>query len=154
MAPCIRESDVTASPSTVWQTCIADLKWEKWDEDVERLEDIKGGLNKGSTLTFVLKGGGQQLSKFPCKLTSVKENEVVAYSGSVLYGLIRVWGRIEISQKSDATSHIKYIFEMNGILGSAINWYKPDPVIHGTETGLANMVRLSEKAERDCSSSS
>jgi hypothetical protein len=146
MAPCVRESDVKASPATVWKTCIAELKWEKWDDDVVCLEGVDKGLTEGGNIVFVMKDG-QAIPKIPVKLTTVKENKHLEYTGSVLYGLMNFGGSIEMSAKDELTSRIKYSFGMTGLLGSPINWYNPIPVVHGTETGLANMVRLSEEAQ-------
>ena len=146
MAPCIRESDVKASAATVWKTCIADLKWEKWDEDIVSVEGVDKGLTEGANIVFIMKDG-QGVPKIPVKLTTVKENEHLEYTGSVLCGLMKFGGIVEISAKDESTSHIKYTFSMTGLLGRPINWYNPIPVVHGTETGLANMVWLSEEAQ-------
>jgi hypothetical protein len=146
MVPCVRESLVKASPATVWKTCIADMKWEKWDEDVVCLEGVDKGLTEGGNIVFVMKEG-QAIPKIPVKLTTVKENELVEYTGRVLHGLMLFEGSIEISAKDEYTSRIKYSFGMTGLLGRPINWYNPFPVVQGTETGLANMVRLSEEAQ-------
>jgi hypothetical protein len=145
MAPCIREADVKASAATIWKTCIADMKWEKWDEDVERIENIQGGLKEGGSFTFVMKDG--PITKIPVLLCDVKENERFSYSGGVVGGLIKVWGSVQITQNEDKTSRIKYSFSLSGVLGSVSMWRNPVPVVHGTETGLANLVRLSEAAE-------
>ncbi len=91
MAPCVRESDVKASPATVWKTCIADMKWEKWDEDLACLEGVGKGLTEGGNIVFVMKDG-QAIPKIPVKLTTVKENEHLEYTGSVLYGLMNFMG--------------------------------------------------------------
>jgi uncharacterized protein YndB with AHSA1/START domain len=145
MAACVRESDVKASPATVWKACIADMKWEKWDEDVVCLEGVEKGLTEGENIVFVMKDGA--IPKIPVKLTTVKENEHLEYTGSVLYGLMKFRGSVEISAKDESTSRIKYSFSMTGLIGRPINFFKPTLVVHGTETGLANMVRLSEEAQ-------
>ena len=159
MAPCVREADrVKALPSTIWKTCIADMDWERWDEDVVRLEQQGDGgsdsnqllqLREGLSFIFIMKEG--PVFEIPVTVLNVKQNELVEYRGSVMYGLIKVWGKIEISpsfsnETATALSRIKYSFQLSGILGSISMWKNPTPVIHGTETGLANIVRMSEEA--------
>ena len=159
MAPCVREADrVKALPSTIWKTCIADMNWERWDEDVVRLEQQGDGggdsnqllqLREGLSFIFIMKEG--PVFEIPVTVLNVKQNELVEYRGSVMYGLIKVWGKIEISPSNSnetATdlSRIKYSFQLSGFLGSISMWKNPTPVIHGTETGLANIVRMSEEA--------
>jgi hypothetical protein len=145
MAPCVRESDVKATPATIWKTCFADMKFEKWDPDVVRLEDVSGECKDGTTLSFIMKEG--PIKKVPCKLSDVKENESLRFYGIAMGGAMSFDGLIEITAKDDNTSHIKYTFALNGFLGSMVSWLNPTPIVSGTEGGLANMVKLSEEAQ-------
>ena len=146
MAPTVRESDVKATPATIWQTCFADMKWEKWDPDVVCLEDLSGECIDGTTITFVMNAG--PVKKIPCSLSYVKENERLRFAGTALWGLMSFDGLVEITAKDETTSNIKYTFDMTGVLGTLVLRLNPAPVVGGTEGGLANMVKLSEEAQK------
>ncbi len=122
------------------------MQWEKWDPDVQKLEDVSGDCADGTTLVFVMKDG--PIPKIPVTLSGVKDNECLHYHGGVLRGTINFDASIEISIIDDITSHVKYSFDMNGIFGSLVNWYNPTPVISGVEQGLENIKNLSEAASR------
>ena len=147
MAPFVCSSSVLASPSTIWSRCLAPMTFEEWDDDVTSLEGIEKGLVQGGSYTFLMKT--TSLRRIPIVVTSVIENERMAYTGTALLGLIRFKGLIEISSTSKApdVSQIKYTFDMYGALGAIIYYFQPHPAVHGTKTGLANLVRLSEEAQ-------
>ena len=150
MGPCIREAAVNASPETIWKRCIDnDFSWQEWDDDVIQVLS-EGPFEQGTSIVFEMKPE-MSIPKIPCVLTKVVKNQLMEYKGSVGYGLIELCGRIEITvNKSDGTtgssSIVRYSFQMSGILGTPLYWYSPKAVDHGTETGLANIVRLSEEA--------
>ena len=146
MGVCVRESEVKATPETIWKTCFADMKFEKWDVDVVRLEDVSGECTNGTTFAFIMKEG--PIEKIPCALSDVKENESLRFAGSVLGGMMKFDGFIEITKKDESTSNIKYTFVMNGLLGTFAMWANSKPAVHGTEKGLENMVSLSEEAQK------
>ena len=164
--PCIRVAqNVKATPSTIWNTCIAPMNWEQWDEDIVGLEPPKsskqtsGGtpqleLEVGKSFTFIMKDSS--VKEIPVTSLQVKPNEVIEYKGGVMYGLLKVWGKIEInpSTTDNTTSDVKYSFELSGLLGSLAMWKDPKPVVHGTEKGLANIVRLSEEKEMELATAS
>eukprot|EP00339_Tiarina_fusa_P028288 CAMPEP_0117047172 /NCGR_PEP_ID=MMETSP0472-20121206/32608_1 /TAXON_ID=693140 ORGANISM="Tiarina fusus, Strain LIS" /NCGR_SAMPLE_ID=MMETSP0472 /ASSEMBLY_ACC=CAM_ASM_000603 /LENGTH=146 /DNA_ID=CAMNT_0004759787 /DNA_START=26 /DNA_END=463 /DNA_ORIENTATION=- len=145
MAPCVEESVVKASPATIWKACFAHMEWEKWDPDVTHMEDVSGGCEEGTLCTFMMKEG--PIKRIPCKLSGVKENESLTFSGSVMAGLMQFQGTITISANDDDTSTINYAFDMFGLLGSFVYWAKPEAVLGGTKGGLDNMVKISEEAE-------
>jgi hypothetical protein len=144
MAPTVRESDCKATPAIIWKTCFADMKFDKWDPDVSAIEDVSGECVNDTSFTFVMKEG--PIKKIPCTLSDVKENESLRFTGKAMLGLMAFDGLIEITTKDDSTSHIKYTFDMTGLLGLAVMQLNPQPVVGGTEGGLANIVKLSEEA--------
>ena len=66
----------------------------------------------------------------------------------MFYGLLGAEGKIRISSVDDATSKIDYSFELKGFLGSIVSVVKKKECVEGTEGGLANMVKLSEDAQK------
>eukprot|EP00187_Rhodella_violacea_P009308 CAMPEP_0174892436 /NCGR_PEP_ID=MMETSP0167-20121228/7394_1 /TAXON_ID=38298 /ORGANISM="Rhodella maculata, Strain CCMP736" /LENGTH=147 /DNA_ID=CAMNT_0016130935 /DNA_START=118 /DNA_END=561 /DNA_ORIENTATION=+ len=146
MAPCLREAEIKATPSTIWKSCFAPMKWEMWDPDVDGTEDVSGDCVDGTTFVFVMKDGPIKKAKF--QLTEVKECETVRFTGRLLGGLMKFDGFFEISAKDDSTSFVKYTFDMTGPLGSFANWAKPAAVVEGVEKGLENIKNISEKAEQ------
>ena len=147
MAPHFRDCTIQASPSTIWKTCIAPMKWEEWDPDVQCLEDVSGDCVNGTTLVFVMKEGSSSIAKIPVTLRGVQENQSLQYHGQVWGGSMQFDASIEITPIEDGnTSFVRYTFDMYGVLGSAVNWYNPTPVTEGVEKGLENIKRLSEAA--------
>jgi len=147
MAPFVYESDVKATPATIWKACFAEMKFEKWDPDVEKLEEISGECVNGTTFFFVMKEG--PVKKIPCELSDVKENERLIFSGKAMTGLMKFSGLVEITTKDTINSHIKYSFTMEGMVGNILAKLKPAVMEKGTEKGLENMVKLSEEAQRN-----
>lgn len=143
MSPVVRESDVLATPGTIWNTCFSDMKWEKWDPDVTELVCIEGGCIEGGTFNFVMKEG--PLKIVPCSMSNVKAEKSLTFSGAAMSGFMKFSGTIDLTPKDDSTTTVKYSFLMSGLLGYMIAWFNP-AVVKGTEMGLANIVRLSEEA--------
>jgi hypothetical protein len=141
----VRESDVKATPATIWKVCFADMKFDKWDPDVKEMIDVTGGCENGTEFKFVMEEGPIKI--VPCKLSDVKENESLRFTGAAAGGMIKFDGLIEITPKDAESSHIKFSFVMKGLLGTPIMWLSPRPAVEGTEGGLQNMVRLSEEAQ-------
>jgi hypothetical protein len=144
MAPIRVSATVAATPTTIWETCFAHMKWQMWDPDLEEVKDVSGGCEEGSTCTFAMKDG----NNIPMKLTNVKKNESVDFSGAMFGGMLRAEGKVLISEVDYAISKIDYSFELQGILGSVVSIIKKKECVEGTKGGLANMVELSEKAQK------
>ena len=145
MAPCVEESDVKATPETIWKTCFADIEFEKWAPDVERMANASGKCENGTTVDFIMKTGPKVV---PAKLLDVEENKSLRFYGTAAYGLLTFDGFIEITPKDEETSHIKYTFSLGGILGAIVMTLKPAPAVDGTKHGLENMVKISEEAQK------
>jgi len=146
MAPVERSDVAAASAATIWKTCFADMKWEEWDEDVVELVDVKGGCTEGGTFTFHIKNGDRMA---PCKLSNVKENESLVFTGTLFGGAMGFEGRILLTPlEGDDKTKVDYSFGVSKLLGGLIMLVNSNPIVHGTETGLANIIRLSEEAEK------
>eukprot|EP00984_Skeletonema_dohrnii_P035357 scaffold35011_cov178-Skeletonema_dohrnii-CCMP3373.AAC.1 len=109
MAPIRVSATVAATPTTIWETCFAPMKWESWDCRAHVKTGARGGLG----------------------------------------GLLKADGKVLISAVDDATSKIDYSFELKGLLGSIVAIIKKKECVEGTEGGLANMVKLSEAAQKN-----
>ena len=144
MAPIEASATVAATPETIWQTCFASMKWESWDPDLDAVTDASGGCEEGTTCIFAMKDG----NKIPIKLSNVEKNKSVDFSGGMFYGLLGAEGKVQISSIDDATSKIDYSFELKGFIGSIVSVVKKRECVEGTEGGLANMVKLSEEAQK------
>ena len=142
MAPIRVSAAVKATPTAIWETCFAPMKWQIWDPDLAEMQDVSGGCEDGATCIFAMNDG----SSFPIELSNVKKNESVDFSGGALGGMLRAEGKVLISTVDDTTSKIDYSFELKGFLGSIVSVIKKKECVHGTEGGLANMVKLSEEA--------
>mmetsp|Transcript_8007 Transcript_8007/g.12364 ORF Transcript_8007/g.12364 Transcript_8007/m.12364 type:complete len:145 (+) Transcript_8007:72-506(+) len=138
-----RKAVVSAKPSTVWSV-FTDMKWEKWDPDVERVEDVVGGLADGTTFTFVMKKGGQRIAT---KLSNVKKDEGFEFKGGFPGGAFEGTFEFKENESDKSTTDITYKFELKGIVGNIMGFFGKKAVVHGTEAGLANVVKLSEEAE-------
>ena len=138
-----RSADVKATPAKIWSACFATFEWEKWDPDLEKVEDApEGGLAGDATITFVMKEG--PVKRLPTSVSGVKENESLTFSGSTMGGMMRFAGTVVLTAKDEATTTIDYTFEMAGCLGSVAGWLGPDAIVGGTEKGLAAMKEPSE----------
>ena len=144
MAPIEASATVAATPETIWQTCFAPMKWESWDPDLKAVTDVSGGCEDGTTCIFAMKDG----NNIPIKLSNVVKNESVDFSSGMFYGLLGAEGKVKISSLDDDTSKIDYSFELKGFLGSIVSVVKKKECVEGTEGGLANMVKLSEDAQK------
>merc|ERR1719157_35716 len=152
-----REGIAKASPSTIWKACFQSMKWEIWDPDVKCLKDVTldetgNGVYNGNTMTFVMNNG----MKLKTTISSVKEYQCFVFSGSVFFGCLGFEGRIELKGpagendpgNSAASTCVKYSFGMNGLLGGIAGRYNSKMIEEGTEQGLANIIRISEEAEK------
>lgn len=145
MAPTVREADCAATAATIWTSCFVDMKWERWDPDVEAVKDVVGGLADGSTFTFVMKDG--PVKETPCKLSNVKDAESLTFSGAAMGGLMSFSGTITLAPNDGGGTHVKYEFGLGGPLGMLVNVLPGAAVVDGVEGGLANIVRISEEAQ-------
>lgn len=68
--------------------------------------------------------------------------------GFLRHGQVRRERVISKDPNEEAISRIDYTFRLHGMLGGAVNLFQRDEVVHGTQGGLDNMVRLSEEAQR------
>jgi len=150
-----------------WERWDPDIIHLQFDDDDglrnnNNSNDRSSLLTKGTSFQFVMKDN-PSVPFIPVILTEVEENRLIEYEGKVLYGMMKFKARIEIqpittvSNTDDShnknnnnddrneISRLKYSFNMFGILGSIINFLKPEPVINGVEEGLAKMKRLSEE---------
>ena len=55
---------------------------------------------------------------------------------------------ISKDSNDESVSKIDYTFRLHGMLGGAVNLFQRDEIVHGTQGGLDNMVRLSEEAQK------
>lgn len=145
MAPVKVSATVSASPETIWATCFEPMKWESWDPDLKAVTDVSGGCEEGSTCVFAMKDG----SNIPIALSNVEKNKSVDFKGSVLGGLVKAEGKVLITQVDTSTTKIDYSFELSGLAGFIVAMVKKKECVEGTEGGLANMVKLSEEAEKN-----
>ena len=123
------------------------MKFDVWDPDVMRMEDIDEatGLVEGAKATFVMKkesGGG----KLPIVCVDVVENERFTFKGSAAGGLMKFTGTIVLDEKGPNETLVQYKFGMKGLLGTLFSTFNSKAVVGGTEHGLKNIIELSEKA--------
>ena len=150
MGPTVRRAVCRASAHTIWATCFAPMKWETWDPDVERLDDVSGPCETGTRCVFVMKQDG---SRIGTELSEVESDRSLTFSGSAAGGLMKFIGRIDLTPVvADAlerkpSTEIVYSFELQGVFGFLFTMFRRQLVVGGTEKGLENMVRLSEAAE-------
>jgi carbon monoxide dehydrogenase subunit G len=125
------------------------MKWDSWDPDVERMEDIDESsvLKEGATATFVMEksSGG---SKFPIVAVDVEENKAFTFKGGQLGGMVKVLGIIVLEEKGENETLVKYTFTMMGLVGTVVAALNSKAIVGGTEGGLANIVKLSEEAQQ------
>merc|ERR1719445_317970 len=153
-----RSAIVKSSPSKIWKTCFADMKWEQWDPDLEGLQDVvhpNGKLATGTTFTFVMKDG----VKMPVKLTEVTDEKSFTLGGAMFYGMMKPHMQIElldnpdsVAQNTSSEEHqestlVKYTFGLCGMLGSVFGWRNMKAIIEGTEKGLENIKKMSEESK-------
>eukprot|EP00121_Abeoforma_whisleri_P000700 Awhi_evm1s620 len=149
---------VCAKPSTIWQVNFASMQWEKWDPDVQRIEDVEGDMSNGSSLVFVMNDG----KKIKTTISDVVKEKKFTFSGSLLGGLACYTGTFSLTPEtshSATASHgnndgqtekteVEYAFEMNGFLGGPVGYFFSNAVENGTKVGLENVKKFSEEAEK------
>jgi len=143
MAPIVRSSTVNASPATIWSSCFEEMKWEKWDPDITGLGDVSGGCENGTTFKFQMKNG----QSFPMILENVVKDESLTFKGGTR-GVINCVGTIILKPVQANSTNIEYSFELSGLIGGLVSYFKKGDVVGGTEQGLANMVSLSDSASK------
>ena len=141
-----REAVAKATAETIWKTCFVPMKWETWDPDVEKLEDVTANakgekLYDGSKFTFVMTTG----IKAPCTIT-MKEYESLIFKGAFFKGLVGFEGKILLAPVEEASTKLTYSFSLTGMLGGVMGMINKKAVVEGTEKGLENIVKLSEEA--------
>eukprot|EP00406_Dinophysis_acuminata_P055966 CAMPEP_0179300716 /NCGR_PEP_ID=MMETSP0797-20121207/47181_1 /TAXON_ID=47934 /ORGANISM="Dinophysis acuminata, Strain DAEP01" /LENGTH=144 /DNA_ID=CAMNT_0021010201 /DNA_START=73 /DNA_END=507 /DNA_ORIENTATION=+ len=142
MAPVECSADVKATPQTIWRNCFEHMAWERWDPDLKEVKDASGGCENGATCVFAMKDG----LDIQMTLSNVEKNKSLDFSGGAYRGTVRCVGKIVITPVDAASSKIDYSFELFGCFGSLVALLNNKAVVGGTETGLANMVKLSEDA--------
>ena len=120
------------------------MKWDVWDPDLKEVKDASGGCEEGTTCVFAMKDGND----IPITLSNVVKEKSVDFSGGGLGGMIGAVGKVKITPVTSQTSKIDYSFELKGCLGSIFGILNKKLVVEGTEGGLANMVKLSEEAQK------
>merc|ERR1719296_35077 len=96
-------------------------------------------------MNFHMKTGSVLL----CTLSNVAENKSLTFSGSAVGGLMKFEGIIHLEPTDDdSTTKVKYSFGMSGAVGSVFQYIQSKYVVGGTETGLENIVRMSEEAQK------
>lgn len=146
MAPVKRSAVADATPSAIWTSCFEPMKWETWDEDIVATENVAGGCADGTTCVFVMneKTGGM---KVPVLIDGVRENESLTFSGSYgIFGMMKFKGTIDLKEVDERKTEVEYSFEIFGWAGPLINMLNHQVIVDGTESGLANIVKISEEA--------
>merc|ERR1739848_349929 len=138
-----------ATRETIWRTCFEDVEqWNKWDPDMDKVTDATGPCETGTTMTFHLKDGG----KFPMKCENVVKHERLGFTGKFLLGMAGAEGTIVLKDRAGSTAaapetEVTYTFKLSGLLGSVFGRMNAKGITHGTEEGLANVVKLSQEAQ-------
>jgi carbon monoxide dehydrogenase subunit G len=144
MAPIERSATVTATPETIWTTCLEHPdKFAIWDPDVKEVKEPSGASEDETTFIFAMNDG----SNFAMSLSNVKKNESLNFSGSV-YGIVKAEGKILLTPIDASTTKIDYSFDLTGCIGGIVAMFKQKAIVGGTEEGLANMVKLSKEAQK------
>lgn len=146
MAPVERSAVAEATPETIWKTCFSPMKWEAWDVDVDHLDNVSGECVEGTTFDFVMKEGNLVI---PNVLINVEENKKLTFVGKFARGLMKNMGTVTLTPEGSNKTKIDYTFELQGPLGWIFGHVKSEAVVGGTEEGLANMVKLSEEAQKE-----
>ena len=146
MAPIEFTASASATPETIWSSCIERMKWDVWDPDVREVRDVSGDgtCAEGATCVFAMNDG----QDVPIALTNVVRATSVDFSGSFLGGAIRAEGKLRIRSIDERTSEVYYGFELLGLVGMLVTMLKRKEVVSGTKVGLENIVKLAEEAQR------
>ncbi|KAL3907644.1 MAG: hypothetical protein SGILL_008788, partial [Bacillariaceae sp.] len=125
-------------------TCFADMKWESWDTDVEKVLDPSGGCENGTTFTFHMKSG--QMVK--CTLSNVVKHESLTFRGPFLGGTANFEGTVKLTPEDATTTKIDYTFGFGGFFGPVLGFVAQTAASEGTQHGLENMIRMSAEAQQ------
>jgi hypothetical protein len=140
-----RDAIVAADAETIWKTCFASLEFDKWDPDLKEISNKSSDECKdGTKLTFVMKDGNE----LPMTLSNVKENKSMTFAGGVLMNAMFGKGTFILTPDDEdgSKTKVEYTFELSGCLGAILSMVNKAAVIGGTEHGLENVKRMSEKA--------
>ena len=146
MAPVEFTARASATPETIWNTCIEHMKWDMWDPDVREVRDVSGDgkCTEGTACTFAMNDG----QEVPIALTNVVRGTSVDFAGAFLKGAIRAEGKLRIRSIDTNTSEVYYSFELLGLVGMLVTMMKRKEVVGGTKGGLDNIVKLAEEAQK------
>jgi len=139
-----------ATPETIWNTCFHNVEgWPAWDPDMRAVTDASGPCETGTTMTFHMNDGG----KFAMRCENVVQNRRLEFKGGFLLGLAGALGTIELEPTPSSTSdspetRVTYSFGLTGMAGNVFGWINRKPIERGTEDGLANILAMSESAQK------
>jgi len=140
---CSFSDEVLAKPETIWKACFDHMKFELWDPDVTELKNVSGPCVDGTKFDFGMNSG----SMVPAELSDVKRNECLTFTGKAFAGMLMFKGTIVLSSQNDDRTKIEYTFETTGFIGKLAGSLGKKRIIHGTEEGLANMIKLSKEKQ-------
>ena len=139
-----RSATVKATPETIWSSCFEKMNWDSWDPDVKEMKDVSGDCVNDTTFVFVMNDG----TNFPMKLSNVTKFQSLTASGVAAGCLMKATLIVLISPIDEKSSNIDYSFGLSGPVGTMFGFFKKKLVVDGTEGGLANMVKISEEAQK------
>ena len=137
-----REGIAKATPETIWKSCFEPMKWETWDADLDRLEDVSGKMANGTTMIFVLTDG----VKVPTRVENCVDNERFTFRGKL--GPMEFHGTVILTPVDDCATNIRFTIGIEGCLGAIFHFFKKEANVSNTEKGLENMIRISEEAQK------
>ncbi len=148
MAPVSRSAVCQATPETIWKACFEDMKFENWDPNMMGLSEVNGPCQDGTSFNFDMKSGNLKL---PTTLSNTVKNQSLTFSGGLLMNSFKFKGDVVITPQQDDgnKSKIEYTFEVTGALGALANLFINSQNVRGVEDGLANMIKLSEEAQKN-----
>lgn len=85
-------------------------------------------------------------AKYPTTLSNVEKNKSLTFTSSV-FG-IKAGGTILLTPDGADKTKVDYSFGFQGFLGAVVRAFNDESVVEGTELGLANIIRISEEAQK------
>ena len=84
---------------------------------------------------------------------NVVQNRRLEFKGGFLLGLAGALGTIELEPTPSSTSdspetRVTYSFGLTGMAGNVFGWINRKLIERGTEDGLANILAMSESAQK------
>jgi len=119
------------------------MKWESWDPDLKCLEKAPNSPIDGSTFTFVMKTG----KRIKATLEAT-ENERLGYLASFWGSSGKLECEILLVEKERGMTEIQYSFGLLGCVGSLWRSVISKTITIGVEKGLANIIKISEDAQK------